>query len=295
MSSTEAKVESALKTAEWGLRELATFTRFCEASLSLAPLIVHIPKLIDYLTKDGAPPLSEAAKQVIEYDVESIKWGTGQEADYLPYLHGIAIVKTCSVLETAVDDVALALLSDRNYWPKLEGLAKLRANKVELLTLLQMSHTQQTTYLLAEIKKEVASSYQVGAGRYEAILNFVGLGGPIPEIVSRSLLELLETRHLLVHRRGVVDGKFVGRCPWRGVEVDQELKLSRLDFYVLFLSATWYLLEMQQRAANIHPGCKFDNSAEFKDNIVGDVAEFDRQRKETPPSADADFSSKLLQ
>jgi hypothetical protein len=145
--TTAAKLQNALTSAEDGLTGLYTFVRFCEAAISLAPLISRIPELLENLTKQGMAPMPEEVAESVRKDAEATKLDDGQDRDYVSYLHGIAIVKACSVIETAVDDVAYTLLSDRDYWSKLESLGKLRANKVDLIGLLKMSHAQQTAYL----------------------------------------------------------------------------------------------------------------------------------------------------
>jgi len=287
MTTTSNKLQSALTSAESGIRELFTFVRFCEASLRLAPLITRMPSMIDFLFRGGVPPAAAHMRESLEDEIKVIQIGVEGRESYESYLHGVAMIKACSVLESAVDDVAVALLSDREYWPKLDGLAKLRANKVDLVGLLQMTHTQQTNYLLSEIKKETAASYQTGAGRYESILNFVGMGGNVPEIASRSLLELLETRHLLVHRNGVADSKFVNKCPWKAAEIGTKIEIKRLDFSITSMAATWYLLEMQLRASKIFPDCKFEHDDGFADKILGDISEY-HQLRDAPPKAKDD-------
>jgi hypothetical protein len=288
MTTTSAKLQAALNEATFGLRELFTFVKFCESAISLSPLIVKIPQLIDHLTMQGMPKMPAALTGKIREEAKAIELGEGQDDKHAAYLHGLAIVKACTLLETAVDDVALTLLSDRDYWASLDGLGKLRANKVDLIGLLTMSHAQQTAYLLSEIRKEVGVSNQVGAGKYEAILNFVGLGGRIPDLAARALLELLETRHLLVHRRGFVDGKFVQRCPWRKAELGTALPLERIDFGVTLLSAMWYLLEMQQRASRLFTDCQFEQDETFVDGVLQDLIEASRKREELWQSPDAD-------
>ena len=280
MSNTIAKLQSALVAAESSIRDLFTFVRFCEATITLSPIIAKIPQLLDFAFKRGLPGMDAKVRKLLEEDVDTIKNASDERGEYQSYLHGVAVVKACSVLETSVDDVALALLSDRDYWSRLDDLGKLRANKVDLINLLRMNHSQQTAFLLQEIKKEVAAGLKVGAGRYEAILNFVGLGGPVPETASRAMVELLETRHLLVHRNGIVDSKFVNRCPWRRASIDSKLDLGRLDFSMLSCAATWYLLEMQRRASTLFPECTFEHDSSLLNDFLGDISEFDTLRNE---------------
>jgi hypothetical protein len=115
-------------------------------------------------------------------------------------------------------------------------------------------------------------------GKYEAILNFVGLGGKVPNIAARSLLELLETRHLLVHRSGIVDSKFSHRCPWRNAIVDSKLPLDRADFGVAIMAAMWYLTDMQCRANRLFPECQFNRDSSFTDQVLDDLKKFNERR-----------------
>ncbi len=73
----------------------------------------------------------------------------------------------------------------------------------------------------------MGAELRAGVSRFEPLLELVGLGRPTEEDVKRSVFELSQVRHVLVHRAGHADARLVERCPWLGVNVGQRLHVTK--------------------------------------------------------------------
>lgn len=56
------------------------------------------------------------------------------------------------------------------------------------------------TYITKELSRSLNADFKRGVGQFEAILDAIGLAGPVDPDVRRTLLELNEVRNVLVHR-----------------------------------------------------------------------------------------------
>jgi len=93
----------------------------------------------------------------------------------------------------------------------------------------------------------IVTSLKLGVGRFETIVESVGLYGKIDRIVRKVFLELSQVRNLVVHKSSVVDKKFLDICPWFKSKTGQPLILTAYDFGLYTSVAEWYLLELLVR------------------------------------------------
>jgi hypothetical protein len=86
-----------------------------------------------------------------------------------------------------------------------------------------------------------------GVGRFESLLEVLGLNGLVPPHVRKRLIELSQVRKVLVHRMGVADSALCYSCSDFGVSVCDKLNLTmdHLDSY--WTAATEYFLELAVR------------------------------------------------
>jgi hypothetical protein len=106
---------------------------------------------------------------------------------------------------------------------------------------------EQAEHLVSELKSALKVSLKAGVGRFEGVLAPLGLGGPVDEGVRRALFELSEVRNVVVHRAGVVDRRFMEKCPWRSVSSNAMLHVSRADVALYQAAALWYVSELHRR------------------------------------------------
>ena len=139
------------------------------------------------------------------------------------YLHGLAAIRGGSILEVAVDDLAVLVLRDRESWAKSQIIGKLKGPLVEFAA---ASVEAQAEFLAEELKSNTQAALKPGVGRFETLLNPIGLGGPVHDEVRKVLLELAEVRNLVAHRGGMIDRYFAEHCPWFGQTVGERLLIS---------------------------------------------------------------------
>jgi hypothetical protein len=161
-----------------------------------------------------------------------------------PYLWYLASVRLWTILEVAVDDIVLEMLQHPDLLPTDSVLEKLEG---PLLSFLQGTAEDRADHLLTLLKEKLRASFRPGVGRLEVLLEPVGLGGPCHEKVRRTLLELSQVRHLVVHKNGLVDRRFRNACPWLELQVGQPLPLGHSNFVSYGLSVDWYDVELGNR------------------------------------------------
>lgn len=81
-----------------------------------------------------------------------------------------------------------------------------------------------------EISRQIDSSLKPGIGRFQGVLEKLGITFPIDDKIRGSLFELSKVRNLVVHRFGRVDLRFVGECPRFKLSVGEELRLTVNDY-----------------------------------------------------------------
>jgi hypothetical protein len=121
--------------------------------------------------------------------------------------------------------------------------------KVRLpLTAIALASPQDRGELaLQELKRLIAAPLKLGAGRFEDVLAPLGLGGPIDDEVRRVLLEMSQTRHVLLHRGGIVDAKLIAACPWLNLSPGEQVKIGHGKYVGYLVASHWYRLELDRR------------------------------------------------
>ncbi|HXV79024.1 MAG TPA: hypothetical protein VEG60_04020 [Candidatus Binatia bacterium] len=110
---------------------------------------------------------------------------------------------------------------------------------------------------------QVKARFKLGIGRFEAVLNQIGLGGPVDADVQRTILELSQIRHVIIHRLGKADEKLAITCPWLNLRPGQRVRITQKQFRQFYLAFFWYMLELDRRIANLFS----ENTSEFKARI----------------------------
>ena len=143
-----------------------------------------------------------------------------------------------------IDEIALECVLTPERCSESTLLAGLRGPLLEFMT---SSADERAEFLVGQLKQEVRSSMQKGIGRFEAIIQPLGLHGAVPDAVRRTFFELSEVRNAIIHRRRVADKRFVSSCPWFGAKVGDEMLLGEQHFNRYELASRWYIFELDQR------------------------------------------------
>ena len=109
-------------------------------------------------------------------------------------------------------------------------------------------------HLLAvrEIQHQASANLSRGVGQFESVLAAVGLGGGAPSSIRRVLLFAQQARHVIAHRGGRVDDRFLSACPEDGFELGERVLLNHDHFALIRTAMIGYvaLLADRSRVAN---------------------------------------------
>lgn len=163
------------------------------------------------------------------------------------YFLSLGVVKLCTIVEAMSDGFLVEFLSDRQRWKTLPLLRKMDVPLIEFTE----ADTDRQVELLAEtVKEAVKSGVATGVGKFEAILNALGFGGPVPSLVQRTIFELIEVRNVIVHRAGRVDRR-LGTLPEYAGCIGERLTITRQGFQRFIVSVTCYISEVLRRVSAV--------------------------------------------
>jgi len=116
-----------------------------------------------------------------------------------------------------------------------------------MVEFLKLSKDDQMEFLLEKLKAEVNSGLKIGLGQFKVLLEPIGLTGKIPDQISKLILELQQSRHLIAHTNGKIDNRFLVRCPWLNFVIGDKLRISPFKFQQYYVSVLWLQVELDRR------------------------------------------------
>jgi len=143
-----------------------------------------------------------------------------------------------------IDDLVVHLLLTRKQC--LQGAA-IRGIQGPLVDFAVASESDRVYILSERLKETVKSRLGKGDGRFESLLDPLGMGGPVPDSIRRMLMEHSQVRNVLVHKNGIADAKFLEHCPWLGARLGMQIQVSGVRFAAYTATNHWYMLELSRR------------------------------------------------
>jgi hypothetical protein len=186
----------------------------------------------------------EQTPDAVEHGERVEQFAKDQTARGNPYLFDLASVRLWGLLEACVDDLVAKALLDPTKCKDHELLNRLKG---PLLPFRAASPAEQAEYLADTLRNSVDAPLKLGIGRFEAILEPIGLSGAVHDTVRKLLLELSQVRNLVVHRAGRVDKRFLEVCPWRGKKNGEPITTDSKSFWLYHLASYWYLANLRGR------------------------------------------------
>lgn len=167
-----------------------------------------------------------------------------------PLLHEQATIALWSSLEALVRSfVANWLANTPEAWA-VESVRKLR---VKIGDYEPLSLFDRCLWITDLVDQEVSGPLRNGVKRFESLLEPFGLSGRVEAECQKTLFELSQVRHVLVHRRGVAAPKFLSACPWMNLNCGDEIQVSH-EMWIQYSNAiVAYVLELIQRT-RVHFG-----------------------------------------
>jgi hypothetical protein len=189
-----------------------------ELSLQGISTIPAVPRVVELL-EQGPDKLREARRRA-ELAQAEIDRGFST-------LIGFGVVALWSWLETFVVDFVVLSIQRRPAF-----LATLKAPKVriDLAEYAQMRGRERARFITDAVDRELGGPLRNGMGRFDGLLEAIGINVPLEDHYRRDLFELQQVRNCLSHRFGVVDARLATACPWLTLKQGQSLSVSYRDF-----------------------------------------------------------------
>jgi hypothetical protein len=249
MSVTEKPpLHEAIQRASDELRQLEMFVSICIRALGQSTQAVQMVEVAQRLAMQAN--LTEHIKteeellRVKERAAEVEVFAKQQKGDDFSYLFSLAVVRLWSILEAMVDDLVVDFLRRPDECKDKDIIYSLKGPLLEFAT---APPERQADFLTERLKDAVKAGLKPGVGRFEAMLDPIGLGGGIDSDVRRVLFELSQVRNAIVHKAGVADQRFIENCPWLNLNIDKPIKVNAEDFHLYTMSAYYYAVEIRLR------------------------------------------------
>lgn len=196
-----------------------------------------------------------------------------------PLLHEQATIALWSSLEALVRSfVAHWLANTPEAWA-VESVKKLR---VKIGDYEPLGLFDRCLWITDLVDQEVSGPLRNGVKRFESLLEPFGLSGRVEAECQKTLFELSQVRHVLVHRRGIADPKFISACPWLNLKSGDEIRVSH-GMWIDYSNATGaYVLELIQRTRSHFGLGRYESAPEaspsdIADKETSDVSQTERE------------------
>jgi len=255
------------------LRELEYFASVCDNALHQATKAVRSVELQREIASAlGEPPPFENDEQFEKAKSHAsviAKFAEAEKSAGLPYLFGLCAVRLWALMEALVDEIVVEAMRQPERCKDQAALSRLKGPLVEFRA---ASPDEQAEFLAETLKQSVDALLKPGIGRFEAILDPVGLGGSVDESVRKTLFELSQVRNVLVHKAGKADRRLVDGCTWLALERGAIVRVSGKMFARYLLAAYWYLIEIRGRIDERFGGKRPAQTIHAHELLLGDLA-----------------------
>lgn len=142
-------------------------------------------------------------------------------------LRSLAIIGTWSILENLVKDLVTAWIKhDRSVF-KRDAFKKV---SIPLPEYMSTSPAERASLIADLVEQRLSSSLRVGVGRFNSLLDAIGLHAALSNENEKSLLEMQQVRNVIAHRGGMIDRRLKAACPWVKQKIGQKVSISSDDY-----------------------------------------------------------------
>jgi len=240
--SEEGQLPSFIRIAIDEIEQLSKFGRMVELGFHLGSTI---SPLFSILRKrfEGDTKAEEAIDALRPLAEELQPYAAAQKSSRMPRLKSLLVIWYVTILETVVRDVVVESLA-RPVLPVSDELLRMKGPVFEILS---APPSERAEYLFTILDRETQASLKRNVDRFEVLLKAVGLGGRVDDLARKVLVELINVRHVVVHRRGHVDKRLLESCPWMTVEIGNVLQITPEMSERYRLAAVYYVIELMVR------------------------------------------------
>lgn len=200
-------------------------SRISEISIQGSQMVQDFPTLLDILgTEEPTDPKDQVTGKLSITEIRArADFAKNEQEKGYPTLHAHALIAQWAALETFVEDLCVTFLVNNRELLTNDVFAKVKVPLAEFQTL---DDEERCRFLLGEIERLTAARRH-GTERFEALLQPVGLSGPVEEDIKKSVYATHHIRNVLVHRGSIADRSLVEKCPWLGLKVGDRVLVTR--------------------------------------------------------------------
>jgi len=186
-----------------------------------------VEALVDVDRLDGTAPPEDEIQHLLDSTRERAKFAAQEIECGFPTLHAHTVVALWGALDALVSDLMTSALLNE---PSVLAGERFARIKVPLAEYERLGAEGRMAFLAAEVARAINADLKPGVGKFEALLENIGLAGAVDDAVRRNLLEMSEVRNLLVHRAGIVDSRFAAACPWLTPKLGDKHTVTHSDY-----------------------------------------------------------------
>jgi hypothetical protein len=162
-----------------------------------------------------------------------------------PLLHEQAAIALWGSLEALVRSLVAAWLANKPEAWQVDAVRKLR---VRLGDYEPLEPFERCLWVVDLLDHEIGGPLRWGVNRFECLLQPFGMSGSLEDEYQRTLHELSQVRHVLVHRRGIADKKLLDACPWLNVRLGDRVRVTHDMWHRYASTNVEYVAELLKRA-----------------------------------------------
>src|SRR5258706_3571043 len=155
-------------------------------------------------------------------EIEALALGEVEKG--FPLLVSHSVVALWSALEAAIVAFCADWLVSHPECLQLESVARIR---LPVAAFANADNKATMEAVVDEISQRIDAAMKPGIGRFQSLLENIGIGFGVDADLRKCLFEMSKARNLIAHKSVRVDRKFASECPW--------LKLQESDPFVISL------------------------------------------------------------
>lgn len=214
--------------------------------------VMDMPQLFEIL-HEGKPDHDGMRAESRKHAAEIAELAGLEQRRGFALLYAHATVSLWGSLEVLVGDVVGAWLLEHAALFEKPPISDV---KLQVGTYRSLSDPELVAHIITELQRGLKSDLKQGSGQFESILDAVGLGGGMDATVREGVFYLQQFRHLIVHRGGVADRRFVTNCSALGFNVGERVTVTEDLYWQFWMAASLYALTIRNRcrvADNFRP------------------------------------------
>lgn len=211
-------------------------------NLSIAGItrLVGVPGMLNKLKAaiPGGYPDGEDGKARDRALEEQASLARREVDEDFPQLRAQAVIALWGSMEYLIRTLVASGLENMPNPPGAELLGRI---KIRFGDWARLTSNERYLHLLDRVEQENGSGLRYGAAKFDIFLNLIGANISFDDSVRRALIELHQTRNLLVHREGLADRRFVEACSWLGKHEGEVVRVSGADYAKYFTAVGEYV------------------------------------------------------